>query len=678
MIPLKSNFTKVNFVLTPIVQTVGNLKQVIANYCAKHPKSTKFTHDLKVLGNYSDVMLTKDIEEFKKKIPNFRFSMDSFTDKEIGTIFVNLWRGARTFLDMEMKDNQTLEDLYQIIREGKPIEDIRKGNRHQTMGLYLDKMNHIYFSCGMPHYDTRYDRKLGRGKIQGVGIPLNDSYINNFKGRDHGPWLESLYKRGSMYLIRVDKSYNEDLIKSFQPFTGHAERMLISQDLYDYMYAVHRIMMIRKYCRNDMVLVEYREILDNFEGCKELLHVEEDLWDYIRKFKWTDPKQISPKAQWQAYVQNNFTVGPSPELKKILDSIATIKPFGRVYMADGRQNLTKAEKRELYAGKFNYDIVSSHLCGMKTTLENIMMMFQYTDRLESYNIVYELLERYKKLMAVPKEEIAKEHDFTRDQIKKIFYAVAYGANPKVGTSDIYKELRLDPQYKYTKTKDLMKRVNAIPQVEVLEEAKETIHHCMIMIFDYSIAKNKFLVDYLKDHENFDQIAEVCKGNPKDWSEDQWAAWALHKLDPTLLGCYDPKEIKNFAKLLDQYDNFNTRTIGVFPYVNGITNEKWVAIKIADLMEYFARKRELAAKRGETYTRTLSRREVFAKGVAYLNQGMESRFILTIAGLCQKTGIKTLSHEHDGLITDKPIPDTIISQAKFFTDLRNYDLKEEAL
>ena len=667
-----------NFVPTPIMQTVGALKQVIANYCAQHPKSTKFAHDIQVLGNYSDDMLAKDVEEFKKKIPNFRLPAEYFTDKELGTIFVNLWRGGRTFLDPEMKENQTLEELYHTVLEGR-IEDTHKGNRHQTMGLYLDKMNHIYFSCGMPHYDTRYDCKLGRGKIQGVGIPLNDSYVNQYKGRDHGPWLESLYKQGSMYLIRVDKSYNEELIKSFQPFTGHAERMLISQELYDYMYAVHRIMLIRKYCRDDMVIAEYREILDNFEGCKELTLVEEDLWDYIRKFKWTDPKQISPKAQWQAYVDNGFTVQPSPELKKIIDSIATIKPFGRVYMSDGRQNLTKAEKRELYAGKYNYDIVSSHIYGMKTTLENMMMMFRYTDRLEYYNFVYKLVEKYDKLMNVPKEDIAKEHGFTRDQIKKIFYAVAYGANPKVGTSEIYKELReSDPSLRYKKTKDLMKRVNAIPQVQVLEEVKEVIHEGMIMIFDYSIAKNKFLVDYLKDHENFDQIAEVCKGNPKDWSEDQWAAWALHKLDPTLLGCYNPDEIKNFAQLLDQYGDFNTRTIGAFPYVNGITNEKWVAIKIADLMEYFARKKERAAKRGETYTRTLSRREVFAKGVAYLNQGMESRFVLTIAGLCQKAGIKTLSHEHDGLITDKPIPDVIISQARFFTDLRNYTLKEEAL
>jgi len=51
--------------------------------------------------------------------------------------------------------------------------------------------------------------------------------------------------------------------------------------------------------------------------------------------------------------------------------------------------------------------------------------------------------------------------------------------------------------------------------------------------------------------------------------------------------------------------------------------------------------------------------------AHLMQGLESAFIYCLTQDVKEVGIKVVSNQHDGLVTDRPIPDYLIQQAKEF-------------
>jgi len=60
-----------------------------------------------------------------------------------------------------------------------------------------------------------------------------------------------------------------------------------------------------------------------------------------------------------------------------------------------------------------------------------------------------------------------------------------------------------------------------------------------------------------------------------------------------------------------------------------------------------------------------------KILAHLIQGIEKHFVHTLTIACKKSGINVVSDEHDGIVTDKPIPQNIIDDV---TQINGYGLK----
>ncbi len=200
----------------------------------------------------------------------------------------------------------------------------------------------------------------------------------------------------------------------------------------------------------------------------------------------------------------------------------------------------------------------------------------------------------------------------------------------------------------------------------------------MMLASYEMNKHGissvWLDEYIQNKSKRGEIAGCLKVSEKTWKEILYTLLMTASVPTNITfkpdGTHLPAIIATLQKELKNDEAVKT----ALEKLRGITRP------LIKSLNDWHKKIKVAAKENGSITNALGIRRQYrefnnkSEMVAHILQGLEAYFIHTLTTLGEKNGFVILANEHDGLITDGPIPDEAITEAKRLTGLDCLELR----